>query len=423
MKLAALFAAWVAPLAAIAAAAPQPRPIGDGGVSPFYAWSAAIPATPGRVLRQQALPREHALPHAASAERILYSSTDGVGAATPIVVSGVIYLPRGRPPAGGWPLLSWAHGTTGAADVCAPSWMKPPPLRRTLFDTWLARGYAVLATDYQGLGVAGPHPYLLYRPEAYGVLDIARAALRRYPQELANKIIVGGHSQGSGAALGAALLAAGYAPELNILGTIATGLVAQARDPGDAPQLPRHDYGPGYDAIDTAFVMLFLIGDVASLHPHLDLRDYVREAGLPLLAAAQRGCLPEMVEVALAQRLSIDKAYTPAYPALIDEVVERGLFPDTHLRQPVFTVTGLADEDAPPSAQYNFISAMCHAGTQVESRYYPGETHNGAVGASLPDAIAFADRLLAGTAIAGNCANLEVPASGSKGASTLGDVP
>ncbi|WP_051277822.1 lipase family protein [Solimonas flava] len=410
-------------LPAFAHAADRPAAsVGDGGVSAFYAWTSSVPTTPGLLLRHEPLPAAHRVAHAAVAERVLYSSTDGIDGKAPVAVSGVLYLPTGARPRGGWPLLSWAHGTTGAANVCAPSWMTPPMSRLQLIDAWLARGYAVVATDYQGLGVPGPHPYLLYRPEAYGVLDIARAALHAYPRTLSNRVIVGGHSQGSGAALGAALLAPDYAPELQILGTVATGLVAQARDPGDAPQLPPHEWGSDYDAVDAAFVMLFLIGDATAMHPGLDPHQYVTAAGRPLLASAQRGCLPEMVELSTRLQLSIDKAYTPAYPALIDEIVERGQFPAVHLKQPVFTVTGLADHDAPPSMQYNFISAMCHAGTRVDWHYYPGETHNGAVLTSLPDALAFADRRLAGDVGSDRCAALQTPQADA-GTSTLGDVP
>ena len=39
----------------------------------------------------------------------------------PIVASGFILLPKGKVPKGGWPVLAWAHGTTGVADTCAPS--------------------------------------------------------------------------------------------------------------------------------------------------------------------------------------------------------------------------------------------------------------------------------------------------------------
>ncbi|MGM3213879.1 alpha/beta hydrolase, partial [Klebsiella pneumoniae] len=35
--------------------------------------------------------------------------------------TGLLYLPAGTAPAGGWPVVSWAHGTQGIADHCAPS--------------------------------------------------------------------------------------------------------------------------------------------------------------------------------------------------------------------------------------------------------------------------------------------------------------
>jgi len=35
--------------------------------------------------------------------------------------AGVVLLPKGRMPRGGWPVISWAHGVVGLADQCAPS--------------------------------------------------------------------------------------------------------------------------------------------------------------------------------------------------------------------------------------------------------------------------------------------------------------
>ena len=36
-------------------------------------------------------------------------------------MSGTLTVPKGKAPKGGWPVISWAHGTTGIADQCAPS--------------------------------------------------------------------------------------------------------------------------------------------------------------------------------------------------------------------------------------------------------------------------------------------------------------
>ena len=74
--------------------APKPDPQqGDGRVSAFYTWSKAIPATPGKLLRSEPLDQALSLPNAASAQRILYTSLDGIDGKTPIVVSGALFIP------------------------------------------------------------------------------------------------------------------------------------------------------------------------------------------------------------------------------------------------------------------------------------------------------------------------------------------
>jgi acetyl esterase/lipase len=122
---------------------------------------------------------------------------------TPVTVSGAYFVPKGTPPDAGWPLVAWAHGTTGIADVCAPSWIPRSERDAGYLNTWLQQGFAVVATDYQGLGTPGPHPYLAVRPEAYSVLDSVRAVLKGF-SNVANKIVVIGQSQGGGAAFATA---------------------------------------------------------------------------------------------------------------------------------------------------------------------------------------------------------------------------
>ena len=90
----------------------------------------------------------------------LYHSTDVRGRDVP--VSGQLVVPRGRPPAGGWPVVSWAHGTTGIADSCSPTRTNAlGGYDHALLQGWLKAGYAVVRTDYAGLGTPGDHPYLI----------------------------------------------------------------------------------------------------------------------------------------------------------------------------------------------------------------------------------------------------------------------
>jgi hypothetical protein len=135
-----------------------PNPLqGDGRVADFYRWDAAIPG-PGKLLRQEELEPTLGLANAGAQFRILYSSTDGVDGKAPNVVSGLLFLPRGGPPVGGWPLMAWAHETAGMADICAPSWVGYSTKVESFLNAWLAHGIAIVATDYQGLGTLGPHP-------------------------------------------------------------------------------------------------------------------------------------------------------------------------------------------------------------------------------------------------------------------------
>jgi len=155
----------LAALAAGCAAPPVARnslPIGamagDRVLSPFYAWTAALPAQGGVMLRTEPMASQPELTAAAVAQRILYTSPDARWNSGVLPVSGTLYLPKGEPPAGGWPLVAWAHGTLGVADVCAPSWAMHCPRDATYLNRWLTHGFAVVATDYQGLGGPGPHP-------------------------------------------------------------------------------------------------------------------------------------------------------------------------------------------------------------------------------------------------------------------------
>ena len=71
--------------------------------------------------------------------------------------TGTLFLPKGRAPRGGWPVISWAHGTSGLGDRCAPSVVGPalPQRDRPYLANWMRQGYAIVASDYAGLGTPG----------------------------------------------------------------------------------------------------------------------------------------------------------------------------------------------------------------------------------------------------------------------------
>jgi len=154
--------------------------------------------------------------------RVLYVSTAVDG--TPIAVSGMVAAPAGPAPEGGRDVVSWAHGLTGLEDRCAPS----RGFRFFGHDFYelapeiVAAGYVGVATDYEGLGTPGVHPYLVGPSEGRGVLDIVKAAQQVEDTYANDRVVVWGLSQGGHAALFAGEIAPSWAPELEVLGVAAT---------------------------------------------------------------------------------------------------------------------------------------------------------------------------------------------------------
>lgn len=382
---------------------------GDGGMPVFYTWNDTIPAKPGVMLRIAPLPQALSLSAAAKAYRILYSST-GWPQSRPIAVSGALFIPAGKPPKGGWPLIAWAHGTTGYADVCAPSNMPRSDRDNKYLNKWLEDGYAIVATDYQGLGTPGPHPYLQYRSEGMSVLDSVRAVQSAHP-ELSKNVLTMGQSQGSGAAIGAAYIAPEYAPELKIKGTVATGIVAETDNTHGAPQEKEPAlYVKADDYSNAGFEVLFFLGTVRSSDTaHIRPEDYISDVGMPLLKLGERACLHGLFDESVKRKITMTKFYKRPIDDLEAIAAKTSRFPDVKIKTPVFVGTGLADTMAQTTKQYNFVSAMCAAGTAVQWHYYPHASHSGAVMRSRAHSPAFVAAVMNGKPVKNLCASLVPP--------------
>ena len=197
---------------------------GRPSVDAFYTPPTDVAQEPGHLLRAE--PFTQGIPDSAKAWRILYTTTRDEG--QPAVASGIVMVSDDAPP-GPRPVIAWAHGTTGFARPCGPSLLDEPfvagalPAEAQLLD----RGWALVATDYIGLGTAGPHPYLIGQGEGRSVLDAVRAAHQHDQLDVADETVVWGHSQGGHAALWTGVLAPTYAPEVDIVGVAA---IAPASD-------------------------------------------------------------------------------------------------------------------------------------------------------------------------------------------------
>lgn len=317
--------------------------VGDGGVPSFYVWTSRVPGTPGRLLRQEALDENLTLDNSNASKnvRMLYTSTDGVDGKTPIAVSGAVYFPKGIAPSGGWPIIAWTHGTVGVADVCAQSFRERSDRDKSYLGTLIGQGYAVVATDYQGLGTPGPHPYELTRAEAYSELDMLRAALRTYPSLLANKIAVVGQSQGSGATIGTLNFGPKYSPELNLVGGVATGVAYATSGTTTAPQLavPTVSGGLIHLAALATYDMYIWGGLGPAELPGFTIRPNVTDAALPLQAMTTTSCLDDMEAYESAHGLT-EGNYLKSLPPTSELTTILGVLPnpisELKLTKPLF---------------------------------------------------------------------------------------
>jgi hypothetical protein len=167
-------------------------------LQPFYTPPNPLPGPPGTVIRQE-----------------------------PLGVS----IPDSPAPAGGRPVVAWAHGTLGMGNACVPS-RSANPLQDT--DNWLDQmmllGWVVVSTDYVGLGTPGPNLYLVAQSEVRDIVNSVRA-VRSIPQAHAgSRYVTWGHSQGGHSSIWTGHLGKEYAPELALLGVAAAAPALELPD-------------------------------------------------------------------------------------------------------------------------------------------------------------------------------------------------
>ncbi len=162
----------------------------------------------------------------ASAVYLVSYWSEGVPNNQPVEVTGLVFVPEGIPPAGGWPVVSWAHYTDGTNGSCAPS--LNPPFAVPFINSLLAEGWEVVATDYQGENNSqilstsqGILPYLVGESAARNTIDIVRAAQQLPTADASSNYVVWGWSEGGQTAMFVQEIASSYAPSLDLEGVIA----------------------------------------------------------------------------------------------------------------------------------------------------------------------------------------------------------
>ena len=359
-----------------------PAPTGD-----VYAVPDPLPpAAPGTPIWAERV----VAPEGAIAWRILYHSRSIRD--EDIAVSGLVVAPDREPPPGGFPVIAYAHGTTGLADSCAPSRRAQPLESGAGTETsdlplppfWDA-GYVVAATDYEGLGTPGPHPYLVGGSEARGVLDSIHAARALPEAHAGDSGVVVGISQGGHAALFTGELAEAYAPDAGLRGVVA---LAPGAELAQAAMLLTGD--PTVVGFGVAIAHGF-----AAAHPELRLEDVLTPEALGALDVIESGCIDDILDTyagPAGEALRLDRMLQPPWPALLDENTP-GRVPTP---VPIFVGQGEADPLVVPELTDALVARLCAIGNDVTYRRYPGQSHSGVVEASEDDVLGWVGDVVAG---------------------------
>ncbi len=303
----------------------------------------------------------------ATATRVVYRSTSRTGD-TGTEVSGAVFVPKGAPPAGGWPIVSVGHGTTGVTDECAPSLY--PNLLGTIGTVapFLERGMVVTVTDYEGLGTPGEHPYLDPDAAAHNIIDAVRAARNVVPDAGFRWGAVG-NSQG-GQAVWAAAERTDYGDGLELVGSAALS--------------PALDLAPMFDlnASNTLAQMLlvpFLVDGLRSQQPDVSDSDYINGA-LVTDRRALTACTDllgfQKAEAATRLMPGDAKPATEAARITMVDWLRSVALPRTPTTVPLLVVVGEQDQLIDPKWTQDAVTQACSMGDVVELRRSPDQGHS-----------------------------------------------
>jgi pimeloyl-ACP methyl ester carboxylesterase len=247
----------------------------------------------------------------------------------------------------------------------------------------LADGYVVVASDYPGLGVAGPPSYLVGISEGRALLDSVRA-VRRLPQAATGRrYALWGQSQGGHAALFAGQIAPSYAPELQLVG------VAAAAPPTELAAIIKADIGSQAGNI----IASYALSSWSRLYG-TPLQAVVAEKALPIMDRVAGDCAQSLGDQLLISihEAEFDAGILVADPATAKpwhELLSRNSPGHAPIRAPLYIVQGDADKIVPPLVTAAFVDELCKRGETVQFATVAGGGHMTAGQGSAPAAAAW----------------------------------
>jgi hypothetical protein len=284
-------------------------------------------------------------------------------------------------------VIAWAHEFRGAARECAPSLMKNLGAGPFLA-MYVNLGYAVVATDYSGLGADSGNPVLDMQSNAFDVIYSVPAARAAVPQ-IGPKWIALGPFQGG---LAAVAVAESDVRDPNYLGSVATSGVA------DAQQAYEH-FAQGSSSSNRMLLVLVFASTVKALYPEFQVSDMLKAKALPAYQRVAQTCggetEPEFTNAMLKPGWENNR--------FVKEFFSRNTPGQKRAHSPLLVISGEADVAIPTEMSGKTVAHMCKQGDRILFLKYPDLDASGVMGASVADQISWIKARFAGYVAPSNC--------------------
>ncbi len=309
---------------------------------------------------------------ALKAWNVMYRSKDSKGAAN--LVTGTVLVPTTAwAGAGDRPIISYAVGTHGLNQRCAPSlqMQQGTDYENANILAALKQGYAVVVSDYAGYTTGNSPTYLSGQSQGNAVLDIITAAKQIPSVGLATNAqsAVWGYSQGGQSAAWAAEVQKTYAPNLNLVGVAAGGV------PGAFLTTARYLDGNN----GSSFMLQGIVGLAEQYPAEIPLNTLASATGQAAITKVKDQCVFESLFEFMNKNLStytagnktLDQLLTQ-YPQ-IKTVLDSQNLGNTKPSVPMYQYHGAADEFIPVEQSYDLKKAYCSKFGSVTYDLFPSE--------------------------------------------------
>ncbi len=363
------------------------------------------PAAPGTMIKTEKIePPANDKARDYQLYRFMYHSTTIDGEDIP--VSGLYAVPNGEPPETGWPLIAYAHGTMGAAPQCglsiAPYRPKTPAGSQFTrkVEPLVEQGWAIVATDYQGMGPDTTPMYLLGDAEGRNLLDSVRAVQQWRDDIDRSKTVLWGHSQGGQAVIFASQMQQDYAPDLAIPGVVSLA-------PAIIPPVPAAVEALGNlpDPSGRTYFVVMSTWTWTQNYPDLNEEDIFTEEGLNSLPAVEELCADELREFYMKAPMATYVKF-PLSQSLLQKINDNTAGQE-RLGRPMRLVQGMEDQVVINPATPAYFSLICQNGEAAQLELYPEDNHGSVVINSADKVYQWINDRFDGLAPPNNCPNRE----------------